>query len=39
MEARQRAGDHSAARRDAERYLQRFPEGPYAGTARVILAE
>ena len=39
MEARQRSGDHSAARRDAERYLQRFPEGPYAGTARVILAE
>ena len=39
MEARDRAGDRPAARRDAERYLQRFPEGPYAGTARVILAE
>ncbi len=39
MEARDRAGDRSAARRDAERYLQRFPEGPYAGTARAILAE
>ena len=39
MEARQRAGDRSAARRDAQNYLQRFPEGPYAGTARAILAE
>jgi hypothetical protein len=39
MEARHRAGDQPSARRDAERYLQRFPEGPYAGTARVILAE
>ena len=39
MEARHRAGDRLAARRDAERYLQRFPEGPYAGTARVILAD
>jgi len=39
MEARQRAGDRPAARRDAENYLRRFPEGPYAGTARAILAE
>jgi TolA-binding protein len=39
MEARHRAGDQPSARRDAERYLQRFPEGPYAGTARAILAE
>jgi TolA-binding protein len=39
MEARQRAGDRPAARRDAQNYLQRFPEGPYAGTARAILAE
>src|SRR4051812_41028313 len=39
MEARNRAGDRAAARRDAERYLQRFPEGPYTGTARAILAE
>jgi hypothetical protein len=39
MEARHRAGDSVTARRDAERYLQRFPEGPYAGTARVILAD
>ena len=39
MEARHRAGERAAARRDAERYLLRFPEGPYAGTARAILAE
>jgi TolA-binding protein len=39
MEARDRAGDRQTARRDAERYLQRFPDGPYAGTARVILAD
>ena len=39
MEARHRGGERAAARRDAERYLQRFPEGPYAGTARAILFE
>jgi TolA-binding protein len=39
MEARDRAGDRQTAQRDAERYLQRFPDGPYAGTARVILAD
>jgi TolA-binding protein len=39
MESRQRAGDRAGARADAERYLRRFPDGPYAGTARVILAE
>ena len=39
MEARHRVGDRQTARRDAEIYLQRFPEGAYAGTARVILAE
>jgi hypothetical protein len=39
MEARHRAGDSVTARKDAERYLQRFPEGPYAGTAKVILAD
>jgi TolA-binding protein len=39
MEARDHAGDRTGARRDAERYLQRFPDGPYAGTARVILAD
>jgi len=39
MEARQRAGDRSGARADAERYLRRFPEGPYAPEARVMLSE
>ena len=39
MEARHRAGDVQAARRDAQRYLQRFPSGPYAATASGILAE
>ena len=39
MEARHRAGDTLAARRDAQRYLQRFPSGPYAATASGILAE
>jgi TolA-binding protein len=39
MEARQRAGDRAGARADADRYLHRFPEGPYANVARVILAE
>ncbi|HEY5283753.1 MAG TPA: hypothetical protein VIM14_13260, partial [Polyangia bacterium] len=37
MEARQRAGDMAGARQDAERYLRRFPEGPYASEARAIL--
>ena len=37
MEARQRAGDLAGAGRDAERYLRRFPEGPYASEARAIL--
>jgi len=39
MEARARAGDHAGAHADAERYLRRFPEGPYAAGARAILAE
>ena len=39
MEARHRAGDGVAARRDAQRYLERFPRGPYAATASAILAE
>ena len=39
MEARQRAGDRAGARMDATRYLLRFPEGPYAPAARVILAD
>ena len=37
MEARQRAGEMAGARQDAERYLRRFPEGPYASEARAIL--
>ena len=37
MEARQHAGDLAGARQDAERYLRRFPEGPYASEARAIL--
>jgi transmembrane sensor len=37
MEARQRAGNLASARQDAERYLRRFPEGPYASEARAIL--
>jgi len=37
MEARQRAGDMAGARQDAERYLRRFPEGPYASEAKAIL--
>jgi TolA-binding protein len=39
MEARLRAGDRAGARVDAERYLRRFPEGPYASEARGILAD
>jgi transmembrane sensor len=39
MEARRRAGDRAGARSDAERYLRRFPEGPYAPEARVVLAD
>ena len=39
MEARLRAGDQSGAHFDAEQYLRRFPEGPYASEARGILAK
>lgn len=39
MEARSRQGDRQGARADAERYLRRFPEGPYAAEARGILSE
>ena len=39
MEARLRAGDQTGARADAEQYLRRFPEGPYASEARGILAK
>jgi transmembrane sensor len=39
MEARLRAGDQAGAHSDAEQYLRRFPEGPYASEARGILAK
>jgi transmembrane sensor len=39
MESRQRAGDRAGAREDAERYLRRFSDGPYAAAARAILSE
>ena len=39
MEARLRAGDQAGARADADQYLRRFPEGPYASEARGILAK
>jgi transmembrane sensor len=39
MEARQRGGDRAGARADAKRYLERFPNGPYAPAAAAILAE
>jgi TolA-binding protein len=38
MEARLRSGDHDRARSDAQQYLRRFPEGPYASEARGILS-
>jgi TolA-binding protein len=39
MEARQRSGDRAGARAEAERYLRRFPEGPYAPQARALLQD
>lgn len=39
MEAKLRAGDDTGARADAEQYLRRFPEGPYASEARGILSK
>jgi transmembrane sensor len=39
MEARSRAGDLAGARSDAQQYLRRFPEGPYASEARGILSK
>jgi transmembrane sensor len=39
MEARYRQGDRAAARADAERYLHRFPKGPYASVAKRLLTE
>jgi transmembrane sensor len=39
MESRLRGGDLAGARSDAEQYLRRFPEGPYASEARGILSK
>jgi TolA-binding protein len=39
LEAHERQGDRPAARRDAESYLKRFPDGPYAKRARRIFTE
>lgn len=39
LEAHDRQGDKAAARHDAENYLKRFPDGPYAKRARRIFAE
>jgi len=39
MEARFRQGDRDAAHAEAQRYLSRFPVGPYASQARKILSE
>jgi hypothetical protein len=38
MESKLAAGDQAGARSDAERYLRRFPDGPYAAEARGILS-
>ncbi len=39
MESRRCAGDRRGARAEAQRYLHRFPRGPYARQARSILAD
>ncbi|HEX6245102.1 MAG TPA: hypothetical protein VFZ61_29475, partial [Polyangiales bacterium] len=39
LEAHQHLGNTAAARREAEGYLRRFPDGPYADQARRILAQ
>ncbi|HET9955544.1 MAG TPA: FecR domain-containing protein [Polyangiaceae bacterium] len=39
MEAKIRQGDRAGARLEAERYLKRFPQGPYAAQARRISSE
>lgn len=39
MEARQRSGDTIGARLQAQQYLRRFPQGPYATEARTILSK
>jgi transmembrane sensor len=37
MEAKLRSGDFTGARANAQQYLRRFPEGPYASEARGVL--
>ena len=39
MEAAERAGNRAQARAHAERYLRRFPEGPYAAKAKALARE
>jgi transmembrane sensor len=39
LEAHERQGERARARGDAEAYLRRFPDGPYASRARRILSE
>jgi TolA-binding protein len=39
MEARQRSGDLAGARVEAQQYLRRFPQGPYASEAQGILSQ
>jgi outer membrane protein assembly factor BamD (BamD/ComL family) len=37
IEAREKGGDHAAARDAATSYLSHFPSGPYASFARSVL--
>jgi transmembrane sensor len=39
MEARLQSGDHEGAHANAQQYLRRFPEGPYASEARRLLSK
>jgi TolA-binding protein len=39
MRARIALGERGAARRDAQAYLEAYPEGPYAAEARQVLAQ
>jgi TolA-binding protein len=38
MESQERAGNLDAARAHATQYLERFPQGPHAKTARKLTA-
>lgn len=38
LESLERAGDHTGARGQAQRYLEAYPDGPHASMARGILA-